>query len=95
MLQKHQSIPQFQSCIPGCVGQRFIDFEDIKDAKVNGKVSLVMCFDGEEDKIHVMGEIHMWADKIKHETQFEDIVLCDTKVKGRDRDLRLEVRDPC
>ena len=68
-----------------------IDFEDIKDAKVNGTVSLAIRFDGEEDKIQVMGEIRMWADKIKHEPQFEDIVLCDTKVKGRDGDLRLEV----
>ncbi len=39
----------------------------------------------------MMGEIRMWADKIKHEPQFEDIVLCDTKVKGRDGDLRVEV----
>jgi hypothetical protein len=66
--------------------QRFIDFEDIKDATVNGTESLAVYFDGEEDKIQVMGEIHMWADKIKHEPQFEDIVLCDTKVKGRDGD---------
>jgi hypothetical protein len=72
-------------------GQRSIDFEHIKDAKVNGTVSLAICFDGEEHKIQVMGEIRMWADKIKHEPQFEDIVLCDTKVKGRDGDLRLEV----
>ncbi len=71
--------------------QRSIDLEDIEDAKVNGTVSLAMCYDGENDKIQVMGEIRMWADKIKHEPQFEDIVLRDTKVKGRDGDLRLEV----
>ncbi len=76
----------------GCpTGQRFIDFEDIKDAKVNDTESLAICFDVEEDEIQVMGEIRMWADKVKHDPQFEDIVLCDTKVKGRDGDLRVEV----
>ena len=74
----------YSSHSAGRAEQRFIDFEDIKDAKVNGTVSLAICFDGEEDKIQVMGEIRMWADKIKHEPQFEDIVPCDTKVKGRD-----------
>ena len=43
----------------GRVEQRFIHFEDIKDAKVNGTVSLAIFFDGEKDKIHVMGEIHI------------------------------------
>jgi len=71
--------------------QRGIKFEDIKDAKVKGTVSLAIRFEGENGRVQAMDEIRRWGERIKEEPQFEGIAMGDANAKGRDRDLRMEV----
>jgi len=71
--------------------QRGIKFEDIKDAKVKGTVSLAIRFEGENGRVQAMDEIRRWGERIKEEPQFEGIAMGDANAKGRDSDLRMEV----
>jgi hypothetical protein len=71
--------------------QRGIKFEDIKDAKVKGTVSLAIRFEGENGRGQVMDEISKWGKEIKKEPQFEGIAIGDASAKGRDGDRRMEV----